>query len=451
MSPPVTDLSASPGVAVPSARRVAIPPLWLLALLTFTGTMAMHVFVPALPDAAASLGAEGGVMALTISFYILGLAVGQLVYGPVSDRFGRRPVLMFGLVVYIAASLLAYLAPNVETLVTARLLQALGGCAGLVLGRAIVRDCSAEGEATRRLALMNLMVAIGPGIAPLIGVGLVHVTGWRSIFLAMTVLGIVNAILALRLLPETGGGRARSAGEVARDYARLIRSPVFLGYAIGGGCATTSLYAFITVAPFVFVHDLGVSTGAVGAYLALNILGFWFGSLATSRLVRVLPTGRMLVFGNLISVAAAVAFLVLVLTDRLTVAGTVFPMMIFTFGAGISSPAALTLAMSLNANAVGSASGLYGFSQMVIGAICTSLVGLGGEPALSAGIVLTASGVLAQAAFWMARRRASIRGLPDQAATARTGPIRAAAAPHVATCPPPATNAPQGSGPSPQV
>lgn len=419
MSPPVANLAATAGTsdmaAEPSVRRVAMPPLWLLALLTFTGTMAMHVFVPALPEAAASLAADSGLMALTISFYILGLAAGQLIYGPVSDRFGRRPVLMVGLVVYVVASVGAFFAPSAEMLIAARLLQALGGCAGLVLARAIVRDCSAAGEATRRLALMNLMVAIGPGVAPLIGVALVELTGWRAIFLALSALGITNAILAFRLLPETSGGRGRSARSVMRDYFRLIRSPAFLGYAIGGGCATTSMYAFIAVAPFVFVHDLGRPTGEVGIYLALNVLGFWFGSLATSRLVRILPTGRMLILGNLISVAAAVTFLALALAGLLTVVGTVLAMFFFTFGAGIASPAAMTEAMSLNPDAIGSASGLYGFSQMLVGAVCTSLAGLGSEPAVSAGLVLAVSGVVAQAAFWVARRQPGVRMMTDAA------------------------------------
>jgi DHA1 family bicyclomycin/chloramphenicol resistance-like MFS transporter len=119
------------------------PPLWLLAVITFSGTLAMHIFVPALPMAALGLGASSAQMQLTISFYILGLAVGQLFYGPVSDRFGRRPVLLAGLFLYVSASLAALFSANVQMLIGARLLQALGGCAGLVIGRAMVRDTAA--------------------------------------------------------------------------------------------------------------------------------------------------------------------------------------------------------------------------------------------------------------------------------------------------------------------
>ncbi|WP_226579832.1 multidrug effflux MFS transporter [Acuticoccus sediminis] len=398
---------SSTGTAAPS--RAAVPatpivPLWLLALVTFSGTIAMHVFVPALPEAAKGLGVDSGAMALTISFYILGLGVGQLIYGPVADKYGRRPVLMFGITVFTLASIAAYFAPNLHLLNIARLLQALGGCSGIVLGRAIVRDGSAAGEATRRLALMNLMVTIGPGIAPMIGVVLVEVTGWRSIFLALTAMGIANLFLVIRLMPETGGGKGRSARVVARDYLRLMRSPAFLGFAIGGGCATTALYAYVSVAPFVFVHQLGRPSGEVGVYLALNVLGLWFGSLLVSRLVRLVTPMRIMVAGNIVSVCGAVAMLVLALVGELSVPGVVIPMMVFTFGAGLAAPAALTEAMSVNPLAAGSASGLYGAAQMVIGALCTSLAGLGSNPAVAAAVVLVVAGVLAQVAFHAARR-----------------------------------------------
>src|SRR3954454_23593720 len=145
------------------------PPLWLLVLITLSGTLAMHMFVPALPSAAVDLGASVAAMQTTISLYILGLAFGQLVYGPLSDRFGRRPTLMLGLALYTAAGLAATLAPGVGALIAARLVQALGGCAGLVLGRAMVRDTAEAKDAVRRLALLTLMMMAGPGVAPLIG------------------------------------------------------------------------------------------------------------------------------------------------------------------------------------------------------------------------------------------------------------------------------------------
>src|SRR5471032_113140 len=177
--------------------------LWLLTLITFSGTLAMHIFVPALPQAARELGASIGAMQMTMSVYIFGLAVGQLVYGPLSDRFGRRSMLTLGLVIYTVTGLWAAFAPDVHTLIVVRLLQALGGCAGLVIGRAIVRDTALPTEAARRMALMNLMVAIGPGAAPIVGGALASSLGWRSIFFALALLGVVNLLFSWRLLPES--------------------------------------------------------------------------------------------------------------------------------------------------------------------------------------------------------------------------------------------------------
>jgi MFS transporter, DHA1 family, multidrug resistance protein len=211
---------------------------------------------------------------MTVSLYIFGLAVGQLVYGPLSDRLGRRPVLMAGLALYTIAGFAAAFAPGVNALIAARLFQAFGGCAGLVLARAIVRDAAAPRETARRLALMNLMVTVGPGVAPLIGAGLAATTGWRTIFFVLSALGVANIIFAFRLLPETKPSAPNvNASTLARDYWALLRSPAFLGYSIGGGCATTSLYAFLAAAPFIFVNQLHRPPGEVGAYLAFLVSG----------------------------------------------------------------------------------------------------------------------------------------------------------------------------------
>jgi len=379
-------------------------PLWLLALLAFSGTLAMHVFVPALPIAQADLGGGMAAMQLTISLYILGLAGGQLVYGPLADRFGRRPVLMAGLSLYTAAGLAAMLAPSVNALIAARLFQALGGCAGLVLARAIVRDTSAPADTTRRLALMNLMITVGPGMAPLVGGLLADAAGWRSIFLALTLLGVVNLLLTWRLLPETGRAVAGETIGMMESYGQLLRAPAFWGYAVGGGCATTSLYGFVAAAPFILVGELHQPMARVGGYIALLVLGVWVGSILASRLIARVSVGRLLVGANGVSVAAAFILLAVVLSDRLTVPLAIATVFIFSVGVGTAAPAALAEALSVNPRVAGSASGLYGAMQMAVGALCTALAGVGSDPALAAALVLAGSGIIAQAAFWMAGR-----------------------------------------------
>jgi MFS transporter, DHA1 family, multidrug resistance protein len=396
---PMRDL---PGGDLLETPRPLVP-LWLLALFTFSGTLGMHIFVPALPSAGRDLGAGIGIMQWTVSLYIFGLAVGQLGYGPISDRFGRRPALMAGLALYTIAGLAAALAPDTHALIAARFFQAVGGCAGMVLGRAIVRDTAPPQGAARRLALMNLMVTLGPGAAPIVGGAMASTLGWRSIFFFLAALGFANALFAWRLLPETGPtGASVKASALARDYRRLIASPAFLGYAIGGGCATTSMYAFIACAPFVFGEQLHRSAQEIGIYIAILVSGVWLGSFLMSRLIVTIPMARLLIGANAMSGIAAFIFLGAALTAHLSVTLIVGAMFVFTLGAGIASPAALTQAISVNPRVIGSASGLYGFAQMGVGALCTALAGLGKDAALSAAIVLTAAAVIGQASFWIA-------------------------------------------------
>lgn len=382
-------------------------PLWLLASVTFSGTLAMHIFVPALPLAAADLVASPGAMQLTISVYILGLAIGQLLYGPLSDRFGRRPVLLVGLLLYSVAGLVSALAPDVRILVAARLFQAIGGCSGLVLGRAIVRDGVNVDEATRRLAVVSLIVNVGPGLAPLVGAELGTYLGWRSIFFALTALGIINFLITWRLLPETGPRRgvhheSRKSSELWSNFRQLITSRAFLCYAIGGGCATTSMYAFISAAPFIFTEQLHQPNQDVGIYLAVIVGALWFGSVVASRVAGRVAVNHQMIGGNLLSVAGAFIFLGAVLLGVLNIPVTVGSMILFTFGVGVSSPPALAEAMSVNPKVIGSASGVYGFTQMTVGAICTSAASLGPTPALGSAVVLAVAGALAQFAFWTA-------------------------------------------------
>ncbi len=394
-------MTTSPSPAF--ARRAA--PLWLLVLVTFSGTLAMHMFVPALPVAARDLGVDAAAIRRTISVYIVGLAFGQLVYGPLSDVFGRRPTLLAGLALYTLGGMAALLAPNVHVLVAARLVQAAGGCAGLLLGRAIVRDTAESNDAVRRLALMSLMTMVGPGLAPLVGGLLAASLGWRAIFVALTALGVLNLAVSWRLLPETGRpGGTISARGVVRDYRTLLGSARFVGFALGGGCATTSFYGFLAAAPFIFTNQLHRPLGEVGFYLGLLIVGVSIGNILASRLIGPVAIERLLVAGNATSLAAACALLAVVVLAHPAAWMFVAIMVVFCVGAGVCSPAVSTLSISVDARLIGSAAGLYGFLQMAVGAASTALAGVGRDPAIASAMVLVGAGLVSQAAFRVALR-----------------------------------------------
>jgi DHA1 family bicyclomycin/chloramphenicol resistance-like MFS transporter len=418
---PVRPLLSAISATFPLVKRSA--PLWLLVLVTFSGTLAMHMFVPALTVAGHDLNVDAATIRMTISVYIFGLAVGQLVYGPLSDVFGRRPTLLAGLALYTAGGLAATLAPSVGVLVAARLVQAAGGCAGLLLGRAIVRDTAESNDAVRRLALMSLMTMIGPGLAPLAGGLLAGAFGWRAIFAVLTALGVLNFTVSWRLLPETGTPSGRiSAGSVARDYRALLGSPRFVGFALGGGCATTSFYGFIAAAPFIFINQLHRPLHEVGIYLGLLIVGVSIGNILASRLIARFSIERLLLAGNLASLGAAVAMLAAFLVWRPGMFTIEALMIAYCVGAGLCSPAVSTLSISVDARLIGSAAGLYGFMQMAVGAACTTLAGLGRDPAVAAGMVLVGAALLAQLAFRVALRTPAddVVEREDAAAAARS-------------------------------
>lgn len=380
--------------------------MWLLVLITLAGTMAMHMFVPALPDAARQLHASPNQAQLTITVYIVGLGLGQLIYGPLSDSLGRRPMLLIGLLLYTAAGIAAFFAPTIEMLVAARLLQALGGCAGLTLGRAIARDTSTPDNAVTKLALLNLMMMIGPGIAPSIGSWVDGMLGWRAIFATLAIMGGITLTGVCFLLPETGHPSGQlHIRTIKNDYRKLLSTPSFLCFAVGGGCATTAIYAFISTAPFIFIDQLHASKTDVGLYLGLIMIGIGVGSAITPKLIKRYSVDRVMMLGNLASLLSAASFLIQVLTNTLTAEGALASMMGFTLGAGLASPTALGRALGTLPGLTGSAAGVYGFLQMVVGGLCTLAAGFGSSPALSSGVVLLVASLVGHVAFRYALRQ----------------------------------------------
>lgn len=351
-------------------------PFLLLVALTACGTLGMHVIIPALPATARAMGISIGSVQLTITLYLIGLAAGQLLYGPLSDRFGRRPVLLAGMGLFTLASAATALAPNPAVLIGARILQSIGGCAGLVLGRAAVRDGATPDKAAGQLALLTVVMSVVPAIAPAIGGYLTAFVHWRASYFLLVAIGAATLLATVLVLPETnrdGPGR-RMPLTFARGYSRLLRSRLFLGYAVAGALTTTSFYGFMAAAPFIFENHLHRPTQDVGLYYLLLMIGVAAGGMTANRLSRRVSLRTGLRIANLLALAGAGGFMLAELTDHFTVLTAVGSMMVFMVGAGMASPFALAGSVSANSQAIGAASGMYGFFQMGYGMVCTIIV-----------------------------------------------------------------------------
>jgi DHA1 family bicyclomycin/chloramphenicol resistance-like MFS transporter len=388
----------------PYGRRDRAP-FALIVAITACGTLGMHLIIPALPDTARALGVSAGTIQLTITLYLIGLAIGQLLYGPISDRLGRRPVLLGGLALFTFAGIAATAAPNAWTLVIARIVQSIGACAGLVLGRAIVRDSAAPDRAAAQLAMLTMAMSMAPAIAPVLGGYAAAWFGWRAAFALLAIIGAVTLVLAVLLLPETNRSQSGTRASLLVGSLRLFRSRAFCGYVLGGAFTTTSFYAFMAASPFILIDLLHQPTERVGLYYLLLMAGVAGGSLLANRIAGRIRVQSALRLANSFAIVGAALFLLAELTGWLSVATVIAPVVLFMVGAGMASPFALAGAVSVNPHAIGAASGLYGFTQMAYGAFCTVIVETWRPGSvLTVAIVLLASAVLGQLTLAMAVR-----------------------------------------------
>jgi MFS transporter, DHA1 family, multidrug resistance protein len=390
----------------PSYGRRERAPFSLIVAITACGTLGMHLIIPALPETARALNVSPGAIQLTITLYLIGLAIGQLIYGPISDRFGRRPVLIAGLGLFTLAGIATAAAPGVLTLVVARVLQSIGACSGLVLGRAIVRDLAPPDRAAAQLAMLTLVMSAAPAIAPVLGGYATAWIGWRAAFALLAIVGAATLALAVLLLPETNRLQSGTRASLLVGSLRLFRSRAFCGYVLGGACTTTSFYAFMAASPFILVDLLHQPTERVGLYYLLLMAGVAAGSLLANRIAGRIRVRVALRLANSFAIAGAALFMLADLTGMLNVVTVIAPVVLFMVGAGMASPFALSGAVSVNPHAIGAASGLYGFTQMAYGALCTVIVEVWRPGSvLTVAAVLLGSALLGQAALSLAVQR----------------------------------------------
>lgn len=378
--PPQADPPVTP-------RLAPRPPLILLASATAVSTFSMHVFVPALPAAAATFGASPAQIQLTVTLYLIGLALGQMVHGPISDRIGRRPVILGGLALYLLGTIGAMLAPSLALLLVARVLQSVGSCAGLVVARAAVRETASGAGAAAGIAVLTTTVTLSSALAPLIGSTLNALIGWRLLFAALFCGAGVLTFLIYRRFAETNLAKSPtlSVPGMLRLYARLARMPAFLGFALGGATATVTAYGFYAALPFLLREELPGTANAIGFIYVGVVAGSILGALSAGRATRRLSLSRIALTGMSLAVAGAALFLLARAVWPSSVLSIVLPLFVMTFGGGFANPGVATLSMSVQREAIGAASSFYGFIQMATGAVVTLLVSLVGHDSASVG------------------------------------------------------------------
>jgi MFS transporter, DHA1 family, multidrug resistance protein len=349
----------------------------ILGAQTAMGPLAIDTYLPALPTITRELATSAAAVQLSLSVYFIGIALGQAVYGPLSDRYGRRPPLFAGLALFVAGSLGCALAPNVGVLVAFRFVQALGGCAPLVVPRAIVRDLFDERDSVRMLSVLMLVMGLAPILAPLVGGQMLQYFGWRSIFWAYVVYGSALLLVAAVGLEESLPPERRTRqpiGAVLEIYRRLLTDWRYLGYVLAGGLVFAGLLAYISASPFIFIELYRISPQRFGLYFGSNAIGIITASQINRFLVHRYTARQILQFVLWITLTASIGLLFGGYTNYAGLVGIVIPLWFFIAMHGIVSPNTTALAMNPYGAVAGSASALLGTVQFGLGAAAGSLI-----------------------------------------------------------------------------
>lgn len=358
-------------------KKANQPHILVLVAVASIGTLALNIFIPSMPNLVKSLNTTQSMAQLTLTFYLLSLAFAQLIVGPLSDKHGRRPILLLGILVYIIASLASAFATNIETLVLSRVFQALGGCSGIVITRAIIRDIYSKGRAAGILGYITMVVSLAPMLAPILGAYLDEWAGWRGSFYFVAAFGVLIGFVALKSLHETNFNLIKTLNlkSMPKQYASLLREPEYMGYAFSMSFNNAVFFSFITGAPFIIADVMHLTPATYAIYFMLVSGGYMFGNFLVGRLAAFVGTNKMINIGNVAmtsGVIVAVYCYTLGFSHPILLFG---PMGFIAISAGLISPNAIAGLLDVKPEIAGTASGLSGFLQMMTAALATFLVG----------------------------------------------------------------------------
>jgi DHA1 family bicyclomycin/chloramphenicol resistance-like MFS transporter len=379
----------------------------LLALLTGLGPLSVDMYLASLPDIGRLLGAPPSQVQLTISLYLVGFALGQMLYGPLSDRHGRRPVLLAALGIYVLASVCCALAPSIELLIAARFFQALGGAGAIVLARAVVRDMYEGPRVGRELSRLAAIMALAPLVAPLIGGVLQTAFGWRSNFVVLFGVGLAALAMAWFLLPETLRQRAPEPVSIMgtlRAYRAFLRDRAFLANLGVATCCVAGLFAWISTAAFVLQDLYGLSAFAFGIAFAAASVGYLAGTTLAARFVMTWGSDRTMGFGSLAMAAGGVLMALVLLLGWFLPAALVVGPWLFLLGMGMTLPQAQAGALIPFPDRAGAASSLLGIVQQVAAAAVGTLLGhVLASTAWPLALAMAVAGCVVLLLWWLTR------------------------------------------------
>lgn len=387
----------------PSSGRLAL----ILGSLSAFGPITTDLYLPALPAAASDLQASQPAIQATLTACLIGLALGQVLVGPLSDSIGRRRPMIVGMGVFIVSSLLCAVSQSVYLLDAARLLQGLAGAAGIVLSLAIVRDLYSGAAAAKMIAALMAVGGVAPIVAPLAGAQLLRVMDWRGLFVVLAALGVVLLVIAAVFVPETLEAQTRRPARwssVASGFVSLAKNPVFVGLTLTGGLAFAAMFAYISTSAFVFQEHYGFSEAQFSVVFAVNAAGLLACNLIAGRLVGRIAAGSLVRVGLATMVVGAIITLVTLVVG--TPPWVIAALFVTISSLGFVMPTASALALEDHGDMAGTASAALGAARFLLGGTAALFAGIGGAPAVL-GVVMVLCTAFAALAFLSVRRRAA--------------------------------------------